>query len=147
MRNPNFLKAALTTRGKRATKRNLRVELYDQLGRASLTKHETGGTKSPKGAALAVPTAAVRSRRGSKGVPRGLRPKNLPNSFRMGDAVYQRTGKGKNKKLRLMYVLKPSAQISPRVPFHRNFETIMRREVRRAFGPRLEAAMKTAIRR
>jgi len=143
VRNARFMAAALTSKGERATKRRLQVAVYDKLGRASLTLHEQGGTKSPRGSAIAVPSAELQGRRSGKGVPKGLRPAALANSFRRGDAVFQRTGKGKSKGLKLMYVLKPSTSIPARVPFHADFERVMRREVHRSFGPRLAAAMTT----
>jgi hypothetical protein len=143
VRNARFIGAALTTKGRRATKRNLRVEIYDRLGRGSLALHETGGAKRPRGAALAVPSKALQATRTSKGIPAGMRPRALPNSFKKGDALYQRTGKGKTKGLKLAYVLKPSTAIKPTVPFHRDFDDAMRIEVRRAFGPRIQAAMKS----
>ena len=92
VRNPRFLDAALTTRGNRATKTNLRVAIEDRLGRASLPLHAEGGEKRPKGSKLAVPSAAVAARRGVSGVPKGLRPRAIPNSFIKGNAVYQRIG-------------------------------------------------------
>lgn len=144
VRNARFMAAALTTKGTRATKKNLRVEIYDRLGRGSLALHEQGGVKRPRGASLAIPSKSLQGSRNSKGIPAGLRPKALPQSFRKGDAIYQRTGgKGKSRGLKLMYTLKPGARITADVPFHQDFETVMRREVGRAFGPRLWAAMAT----
>lgn len=146
VRNPRFLKAALSTKGTRATKARLSVEIYDRLGRANLFLHDQGGSRKPRGAAIAVPSKALQAARTSKGVPKGLRPRAIPNSFVKGDVLYQRTGKGKNRGLKLMYVLRPQTRISPDVPFHREFDRIMRREVPRQFGVRLEQAMKTAFR-
>lgn len=141
VRNTRFLNAALTTKGERATKKSLRVAIYDKLGRASLPLHVKGGVKQPKRQSLALPSREIAARRSGKGVPKGLRPKNLPNSFVKGDAIYQRVGKGKQAKLKLAYVLKPSAQIKPDVPFDRDFERVMRREIVAAFGPRMRDAM------
>ncbi len=162
VRNPRFLQAALTTRGNRATKTNLRVAIDDRLGRASLGLHAEGGEKTPRGKAIAVPSAAVAGRAGAKGVPKGLRPRALPNSFVKGNAIYQRVGtyqkvgapgtgrsgvaRGKGydgRGLTLMYRLAPRAEIRADVPFDSDFERAMRAGVDRAFGPRLQRAMAT----
>ena len=151
-RNPSFIRAALTTRGNRATKGNLRVAIEDKLGRASLSLHAEGGEKLPKGKALAVPSARIAGARGRSGVPKGLRPRAIPNSFVKGNAIYQRIGKyekagpGKGKGydgrgLVLMYTLAPEAAIRPDVPFEPDFERAFRSGIERAFGPRLQAAM------
>ncbi len=143
VRNRTFLKAALTTKGARATKRSLRVAIYDRLGRASLTKHETGGVK-PARRNLAIPTSrTVQPRRTGKGVPKNLRPAALPNAFRQGDAIYQRAPGKKHAHRKLMYVLAPRAQIKGTVPFHRDFDRIMRREMSRAFPTAMARAMAT----
>ena len=161
VRNPNFLKAALTTKGARATKRNLRVEIYDKLGRGNLSLHDQGGTRRGQGA-LAVPTSALASRRGSKGIPKGMRPKTLPKSFakpgKSGDMlIFQRTGSYKkagkralaqdNRHLKLAYVLKPSTPIRADVPFHADFNRVMRREMPRQFQVFMQKAMETAFKR
>ena len=140
VRNPNFLNAALTTRGNRATKRNLRVAIEDRLGRASLPLHAEGGLKTPRGQAIAVPSAALAGKRRSSGVPKGLRPRNLPNSFRKGDVLYQRVGP-KGRTIRPMYALAVDATIKADVPFDTVFERVMWLETTRAFGPCLQRAM------
>ena len=152
VRNPNFIRAALSSRGNRATKGNLRVAIEDRLGRASLALHAEGGEKRPKGKAIAVPSARIADRRGRSGVPKGLRPRAIPNSFVKGQALYQRVGKyekagsGKGKGydgrgLVLMYALAPDAEIRPDVPFDTDFERAMWLGMSRSFGPRLQAAM------
>lgn len=103
-RNKSFLKAALTTKGERATKQKLSVIIYDKLGRGNLAQHEKGGTSTARGGKkLAVPSPAVSAKRGAKGVPARLRPGALANSFLTDgrrsntgltrDAIYVRTGK------------------------------------------------------
>ncbi len=94
-------------------------------------------------------TKTMFSRGGPAGAcQRACAPRNVPNSFKTKgkfgtDVIYQRAGKGKAKGLKLMYGMQASAPIPAKVPFHRDFETVMRREVVRAFGPRLRAAMAT----
>ena len=142
VRNSRFMSVAL--RREFANKRTLRVALYDNLGRGNLLLHETGGSRKPLGTAMAVPNKAnLQPRRRAGGVPKGLRPKALPNSFKKQgkfgtEVIYQRTKKGP---LKLMYSLERSTPVKAEVPFHADFERVMRLEVARAFGPRLKAAM------
>ena len=128
IRNRGFLGAALRTEF--ATKRNLRVTVYDRLGRGHLTLHESGGMKRAKGR-LAIPSQQVR--RTSRGVSTRQRPAALANSFRKGDVIYQRAGP-RGRKLKLMYVLKTSAQVRAEVPFTAEFDAVMRREMQARFG-------------
>ena len=145
VKNQRFISAALTTAGQRATKSNLRVELYDRIGRVPLTRLEDGGTKRPGTGMLAVPTRAVR--RGSNGAvvrgqkPRALDPKKV---VKKGNLLFTRVGRGKNEKLRLLYKLQSSANVRARVPFHRTFNEVVRREMRSNFDRRLLEALQTA---
>ncbi len=168
VRDPNFLKNALTTRGARATKRKLRVEIYDKLERASLALHDQGGRKLPRGQTLAIPNRPIAARRGSKGVPKGLRPRALSRSFatkwKTGDTlIFQQTGSyrkagppnkaGKrrpakdNRHLKLAYVLKSSVPVKADVPFHADFERVMRRQMPTQFGVAMVAAVNTSLRK
>lgn len=140
VRSKSFLAAALTTRGERATKSSLKVTLYDKLNRGNLALHNKGGVKVAKGK-LALPDRKIKGRRGAKGMPAGLRPKALPNSFRRGDVIYQRAAKG--RRLKLMYTLKSSAPIKADVPFTSEFERVMRRELTAAFPAAMREAMRT----
>lgn len=168
-RDPNFIKYALTTKGERATKRNLRVVVYDKWGRAHLREHEKGGTKTPRGSAIAVPVEDLAAKRTSRGMPQRLKPRALPNSFitdgrrpnthlKQG-AVYQREGAyrakgtkvsrtGKTRKeaadfrtVKLAYVLKSSVPIRATVPFHADFN----RSVRHAMPAQFRVAMRRAM--
>ena len=146
VRNARFMSAALTTKGERATKRRLRVAVYDKLGRGNLVLHEHGGSKRPRGTSIAVPSKVLQDRRTGRGVPKGLRPKTVPNSFKApgkfgADVIYQRTGSKSKPSLKFMYSLRPSVPIRAEVPFHADFARVMSREIHRAFGPRLKAAM------
>ncbi len=123
--------------------------MYDRLGRGSLALHDHGGTKKPRGKAIAVPSAELQARRSGKGVPKGLRPRNLPatgpsGSFVKGDVLYQRVGAGKSRGLKLMYVLKPAAPIRADVPFHSDFDRIMRQTMPIQFRLSMRKAMETA---
>ena len=136
VRNRGFLKASLSV--KRSTKRELRVTIFDRLNRANLVGHARGNTKGSFGGGLAVPSDKVR--RTARGVSQRQRPRALANSFRKGDAIYQRYGKGGHK-LRLMYVLKPTVKQPADVPFDSDFRRIFREEVRREFPAAMKRAM------
>ncbi|MEY9179696.1 hypothetical protein [Bradyrhizobium sp. USDA 313] len=139
VRNQSFMRAALTTRGERASKGELSVTIYDKLGRANLALHAKSGTRMAAKSALAIPpTGAVN--RTARGVPQGQRPRNLKNSFRKGDVIYQRIGKDR---LRLMYVLKPQAKIKKDVPFYADFAKIMIAEIERNLPRNVALAMRT----
>lgn len=145
VKNQKFISAALTTKGERATKGKLQVTLYDRIGRVPLTRLEEGGTKQAKGGVIAVPTRAVR--RGSNGAvvrgqkPRALDPKKV---VKKGNLLFVRVGRGKHEKLKLLYKLQPSANVKAMVPFHRVFNTVVRREMRANFDRRLLEALATA---
>lgn len=174
-RDPNFLKSALTTKGERATKRRLRVVVYDRWGRAHLRAHEVGGTKTPRGSAIAIPVEALAAKRTGKGMPQRLKPRALPNSFvsdgrrpnthlKQG-AIYQREGAyrakgtkvsriGKKREeaadfrtVKLAYMLKPSVPIRATVPFHADFDRAVRRAMPIQFRIAMRRAMATATRK
>ena len=140
VRDGNFMNAALTTKGQRATKRDLSATLYDKLGRASLALHEDGGTKRPKTTALAIPSKDIQARRGAKGVPKNLRPRQLAKSFRRGDVIYQPTGRGKKRSLKLMYVLKSGVPIRGTVHFQADFDKTVQDVMQEAFPRRFAEA-------
>lgn len=112
-----------------------------------MLRHVKGGIKLPKGQKLAIPVDKVAQRRRVSGRSAGavvasLQPKALidKGAFVVGrkgassSAIVQRTGRGKNKKLETLWVLKPSAQIKKRynpMPaaergVSANFERLMR---------------------
>ena len=93
-RNKSFIAASLTTRDARASKQSLAVEIYDKLDRGNLQMQAKGGTRTPHGgSSLAVPLSNVP--RGARGVPKRLRPKNLPTAVRKGDALYAKDKRGR----------------------------------------------------
>ena len=110
--------------------------------RAHLKLHDKGGVKQAQGN-LAIPDRKILSRRGAKGMTPSLRPGALANSFRKGDVIYQRIGKGKRAKVRLLYTLKASAAIKADVPFSHDFAIVMRREMKARFAANMAKAMKS----
>jgi len=143
VRDSNFIRNAL--RVERASKGKLSGAVTNEGtragNRAHLKLHETGGTKRPSKSKIAIPDRKVLARRSGRGIPKSLRPGTAPNTFRKGDVIYQVTGGKKNRKLKLLYTLKPSAPIKGVVPFHADFDMVMRREVARSFPNRIRAAM------
>jgi hypothetical protein len=129
VKRPNFLPWAL--RIKFSNKRNREIEINDERagGRGNLELRADGGMKTERGR-VAVPGKYIRVN--ERGVPRHLQPRNLPNSFRKGDTVYQRIRepkkKGGRRGLRLTCSLKDPMRIKPDVPFHRDFERAFKEE-------------------
>ena len=137
-RKQNFIRVALQTEF--ATKRDLRVAIFDKLGRAHLGLHAHGGIKQARGR-LAIPTKAVR--RGASGVVQSQRPANLKRAVVKGNLIFQAQGRGKSTKLRLMYKLQPTARIKADVPFAQEFRRVMALEARRAFPAAMARALRT----
>ena len=138
VRNKAFLGAAL--RREFATKKDLRVVIAETgpaAGKGNLVLHAKGGARRARRANLAIPVERLQAKRTGKGIPKGMRPSALPNSFVRGDVIFQRVGKRKTK---IAYVLRPSVLISADVPFERDFAAAMRGGVARAFRPRLQEA-------
>jgi hypothetical protein len=138
-RNASFIAASLTTKEARASKTSLSTEIYDRLGRGHLMMQAKGGTRVPRGGgSIAVPVSSIP--RGARGVPQRLRPKNLPRSVRIKDALYTRDRKGK---LKLQYVLKRATRIPKRVPFFEDYRAVMTIALNRAIPEAIAKAMST----
>lgn len=139
-RNKSFIGRAL--RAKKAHKGNLRVEIFDSLGRAHLKLHDTGGIKTAKGR-LAIPQAGA-VRRGASGVRKSQRPRaivlNTPKRALRITAKGIFVGKG--GRLQLMYAFASSANIRADVPFEEDFRTAMVAELRTSFPAAISNAMK-----
>ena len=140
MRNASFLGWALKMEF--STKDNLTVAIYDQSeNRGRLAMHADGGTKLPHSGHLAIPTDAVKL--GASGVRANMKPMALANKVVKGNGIYQWQGRGKNRRLVLMYVLATSAKIKPTVPFREDFNTVMRASMTASFPRRMMEAMAT----
>ena len=138
-RNSSFIAASLTTKDARATKQALSVEIYDKLDRGNLLMQATAGTRTPQsGSNLAVPSSTITKT--ASGVPKRLRPRNMPTALRKGDVLYAKDKKGK---LTLLYVLKPKTKIRKAVPFYEDYADSMRRELMRTIPMAVEKAMAT----
>lgn len=71
------------------------------------------------------------------------RPANLPGEVVKGNAIYQQTGRGKNRQLKLMYLLVSKATQPADVPFEADFQQTIREACERSFPQRIMEAMKT----
>jgi len=141
VRNRNFIRNALITEF--SSKRALKVAITNDGtagNRGHLKLHMTGGSKQARGR-LAIPSKRVV--RTAKGVRQSQRPANLKRAVVKGNRIFQAEGKGKNSKLRLMYVLTAAAKQPRDVPFDDDFSRVMRDEARRTFPARMAAAMRT----
>lgn len=148
VKNTRFMRASLNVdpalaRDFRAG-RAMSAAIFDNLGHVDLRRLEVGGTKAPtKGGLLAIPTSRVK--RGAGGAirvgqkPRGLDPKKV---VKKGNLLFMREGRGKNAKLRLMYKLRPGAKIKPTVPFHADFDRLMRGQLYKAFPTSVRNVLK-----
>lgn len=143
VRNRNFARASF--RVGRASKRKLEGRVYDRLGREWLERQAQGGTKTPEGSNLAIPTRNTK-RTASGRIGKAKRPRNLRNAFvadlhGRGKAVYQRYGR-KGKHIRLAYVLKPKARVEQRFDFYED----ARRVVDKTFAGHFAKAFAFAVR-
>ncbi len=84
VRNPRFLENALTTRGSKATKRNLRVVLYDKNGRGNLKLHDDGRAARTAAAPWRSPSRRSAPGAPGEGVPKGMQPRNLCQQLQRG---------------------------------------------------------------
>jgi len=142
-RNAAFIRRALQINY--SMKYNLRVEIYDDLGRANLKLHDIGGTAQPRNGRFAIPSSAAVART-AQGVRSGQRPANLNNKFianlrGRGDAVWQRVGR-KGRHLKLMYILKPSSRVPADVPFEQDFRDVMLDALRTSIPAAMARAMR-----
>jgi hypothetical protein len=146
-RNRSFIRRAL--RIEKARKNDLRVEIYDDLGRANLQLHAKGGARQARGKRLAIPPAGTAQRKAGGAIKAGQLPKALV--ARTPKRALRITPKGifvgEGGRLRLKYVFKPSAQIEKDVPFYEDFQRVMQQEVAAAFPGAMQRAMQTRIKR
>jgi hypothetical protein len=147
-RNRAFIRRAL--RIEKARKRDLRVEIYDDLGRANLQLHAKGGQRvSHSGRRLAIPPTGTAQRKAGGAIKAGALPKAL--IARTPKRALRITPKGifvgEGGRLRLKYVFKGASQIEKDVPFYEDFQRIMRQEIAAAFPATMRNAMQTRIKR
>jgi len=163
-RNKNFMKAALTPISKRngevfATKRNLRAIVgttRTKMQRDYLQRLTEGGTKTPRGRHLAIPSKDNNvTRLGGGAIKKADRPRQLLNRkgvfiqklVRSGDmAIMRRVGKDRYP-LQMLYILEPSGQIKKQFDFYEDANATARRAFGKNFAKAFARAKKTAKRK
>ena len=141
-KNPGFIRWASGVEP--AIKSDLTVRITDAraAGKELLQPLVDGGPDNAQGSRLAVPVSG--QRRGARAILPSQWPRNIKGAFRKGDAIYTVVGKGRNKRVKLLYVLKSSVPVPKQVPFRQIFADNMTREMQqRAPAAKLDA-MKTA---
>lgn len=140
VRNSGFIRYAL--RREFATKHDLRIVIFDQSGKPFIKRLDAGGVHQARGSNLAIPVEA-NVKIGARGVRKSQMPRSLPNAFVKGNAIYQRVKRGKKQAIKLMYILKPSVQVSKHIPFSEDFAISMLNETRTSFPAAMARAMKS----
>lgn len=132
-----------------AKKTNLKASVHTQADWLEL--HETGGTKTPRGKELAIPTENVR-RTKRQIIQKSQRPKALIGkrdfilNTKKGRVLFQRKGKGKRSKIVALYNLEPKAVIKKQSTFFEPVEKIVEKNLQENFNKALEKAYATAKR-
>jgi hypothetical protein len=152
VRNKRFASAMF--RVEKASKRKLTAAVFDKLGRDYMVKQAEGGIKTPRGTNIAIP-GRLNQRTATGKIPRSRQPRNLLNNgkaykttLRGGQqAIVQPQGRGKSKRLKVMYVLEQRANIPQRFDFYEDASMISRRVFDKNFAKAFARAKRTARRR
>lgn len=111
-----------------------------------LALHTEGGIKS-SGGRIAIPTAEVKRNKQDM-IKRGSKPRAIKGSFLMktskGDAIAVRKGRGKSKKLVIMYWLENKARIKKRFDFNEIGKKVFDRNAQRYLSEGIAQAWRTA---
>lgn len=149
VRDARFINAAL--RVDKASKRILVAGVYDRLERDFLERQARGGIKTGRGHDVAIPTERVKARRGARGVPKSLRPRQVldkPTGFvkavRGKRVVFRRVGGKRNPKVEALYTLVPAARVRRSFPAYRDARDVVGRRIGKHFHTSFERAMRTA---
>ncbi len=138
-------------------KRNVRAALFDAKGRGQLEKHARGGTKTPRGKHIAIPSREIEGKRTKSGkIPKKLKPRTVLSKagrrqafrikFQSGqEAIVRRKGK-KRSPLQVLYLLERRARIRKAFRFHEDATKVARRVLPGHFRRRLRQALRTARR-
>ena len=160
VRRPQFVDRSVKIK-RFATKRTLTGTMsIDPPGgqkRADIiTKFERGGQKRPRdGRHLAIPIDAKRTKAGvvsRRNRPKGFNFKRVGRSIRgdrrtfiiPGVGIFQRVGRRKNSRIRLLYAFKTQVPIDRRLDFIQNAERVVRQMFDRNFDRAFDRAMATA---
>lgn len=147
VRNSRFINAVM--RVAKATKSNLVASVFDQLGRDYLERHSKGGTKTPKGQNLAIPSDNV-ARNAGGSVRAAQRPRNLlqrKDAFKLdvkgNSFIAKRDGKARYP-IRLLYLLEPRASIAKSFAFYEDAIKVVKERLPDAWSKAWGRAIRTA---
>jgi len=141
-RNRTFISASL--RVEKATKSNLRIKIYDVLGRGKLKQHATGGSAQPQRSRVFAIPIPGRVQRTTRGVASKDRPRNLvTNSRRAVRITPKGIFVGEHGRLVLKYAFKPSVFIHKDVPFYEDFAYTIGHHCRTSFAEHMARAVAT----
>lgn len=130
-----------------ASKRKLTASVFDRLDKDFMAMQAEGGTKLPRGRNIAIPGRA--NQRTSTGkIPRARQPRQIiasgkayKTTLRGGQqAIVQPQGRGKVKRLKVMYVLEQTARIPKRFPFYEDAQTAAQRNFNKRFNAEFKRA-------
>ena len=133
-----------------AKKNSLTAEVYTRANWLDL--HVTGGIKTPKGSNLALPSSDVKRNKKDM-ITRANRPKNIRGAFKINvttktgkhmTAIAKKVGRGKNKKIVVMYWLEKNAQIKKEYDFFEIGKKVFDRNVKKYIGSGIAQAFRTA---
>jgi len=149
VRNKRF--AGTMFRVEKATKKKLRASVFDRLKKDYMVDQAEGGIKTPRGNSVAIPARAIK-RTSSGKIGKAKQPRNLLNngkayrtSLRGGQqAIVQPRGRGKAKRLQVMYLLEPRAVIPKRFPFYDDANRVSRQKFDKNFAKAFKRAKATA---
>ncbi len=162
VRRPRWVDLAVKIKP-RATKSKLEAKVsIDPPGgqkRADIiTKFEPGGIKRPRdGGHIAIPVQAKRTKAGvvsRRSRPKSFKFKRVGRSIR-GErrtfvvphvGIFQRVGRRRRSRVRLLYLFKHSVPIAPILDFIGNAERTVKRFFERNYSKAFERAVKTARR-
>lgn len=135
---------------KYAKKNDLTAEVYTRADWLDL--HVTGGTKTPRGSNLALPSSDVK-RNKKDIVTRANRPKNIKGAFKINittktgkhmAAIAKKIGRGKNKRIVVMYWLERNAKIKKEYDFFEIGKKVFDRNIKKYIGAGIGQAFRTA---
>jgi hypothetical protein len=155
LRRPSFILNTIYRRPGEdfATKTKLQAGVQIHPERDQLAKHEEGGSKrSLKGGSLAVPVNVPRTPAGL--IKNAYRPKALlagsrPKAFVVrppgrDPIIAEELGRGKNARVRVLFTLKRSVWLKPRLKFHETAQRSLDQHWQPAFEAAITKALDTA---
>lgn len=136
-----------SVRVKKADKRTLTAKVFFMpIAARYMQRHETGGTKTPRGRSIAVPAGVKKSARGK--ISKANRPRqilNKPGVFKatIGGqrGIYRRK---RGKPLEMLYALEPRVRIRARLDFGKTVAGVVNSRFPRNMRASFARALRTA---